>query len=730
MQRKNHPWWVMVMTTMLVLTPLASAIAQTPKDEVIRLQAQEIFRDKETGLIHAIGDVEAAYGQRLLLAKRLIYDRATETVTAEDGVTLVESDGTVHFADRLEVTQDLKDGIVHGLRTLLPDDSRFVANGAVRKADVTTEMSKGVYTPCQPCQENPNNPPLWQIRARKIIHDHEARDIRYHDAVLEFFGVPVFYTPYITQPDSTVKRRSGFLTPRLENSTLLGLVVGTPYYHVVNNHFDFTFEPILVSGRDLVGSTTENVDLHVIGKGEARAEFSRGAMTISGSLTQSNLKSRSGNIKKRLRGNIASRGMFDINRDWRWGWDYNRASDQTYLRRYGFSSENLLDQQVFTEGFRGRNYMRIQSIGFQDLRPSARSGDIPRAIPTIDYRFVGHPSPKGDFFTFNLNNSNLFRSQQYNSHRLSLGGGWHLPITTRGGQVFSLDMTTRGDAYYITDLRTYENMTSKNIFRSRIFPQAALSWRYPFFRPLMNSHIVLEPVAAFLASLDNNNPSDIPNEDSLAVEFDDSDLFDPNRFSGYDRVETGQRFDYGILMGVFGPRGGSIQFFLGQSYRLQKQDALSALDNSIQQRSDMVGRFILQTQRYLNIRGRWRLNTETFKPRLAEVKFSLGPPIAQWTGNYLFSDNPALSRQLGDRNEIALRLDSQMTKNWKFFAGGTRDLNINDGMRRLNFGLEYQNDCFRVTTTATRNYTQDRDIEPNTSVVILLSFKNLGELAI
>ncbi len=730
MQEKNHPWRVMITAAMLMLTPLSAAMAQTPEDQAIRLQAQEIFRDRETGLIHAVGNVEATYGQRLLLSERLIYDRATETVTAEDKVTLVEPDGTVHFADRLEVTEDLKDGIVHGLRTLLPDDSRFAANGAVRKADVTTEMSKGVYTPCQPCQEEPSTPPLWQIRARKIIHDHEARDIRYHDAVLEFFGVPVFYTPYITQPDPTVKRRSGFLTPRLENSTLLGLVVGTPYYHVVNNHFDFTFEPILVSGHSLAGEITENVDFHVIGKGEARAEFSQGAITIGGSLTKSNLQSRSGMIKKRLRGNIASQGMFDINRDWRWGWNYNHASDQTYLRRYGFSGKNILDQRVFAEGFRGRNYMRIESIGFQDLRPSARSGDIPRSIPTIDYRFVGQPSRKGGFFTLNLNNSNLFRSQQYNSHRLSLGGGWHLPITTRGGQVFSLDMTARGDAYYITDRRTDENIKRRDIFRSRIFPQATLSWRYPFFRPLMNGHIILEPAAAFAAALDNDNPSDIPNEDSLAIEFDDSDLFDPNRFSGYDRVETGQRFDYGILMGIFGPRSGSMQLFLGQSYRLQKQDALSALDGSIQQRSDMVGRFILRTQRYLNIQGRWRLNTGTFKPRLAEVGFSLGPPIARWSGNYLFSDNPALPQQLGDRNEIRLNLSSKLTKNWRVFSGGVRDLNINNGMRALNFGLEYQNDCFRVTTTATRSYTRDRDIEPNTSVIILLSFKNLGEFVI
>ncbi len=728
MRKKGRSCRIMVMAIMLMLIP--STPVQAQKNEVIRLQAQEIFRDKETGLIHAVGEVEAAYGQRLLLTKKLTYDQATEILIAEGAVTLLEPDGTVHFYDRLEVTQDLKNGIAQGLRTLLPDDSRFAANGAIRKAGMTTEMSKGVYTPCEPCKENPDSQPLWQIRARKIIHDREERDIRYHDAVLEFFGFPVFYTPYISQPDPTVKRRSGFLTPRLENSSVLGLIVGTPYYQVINDHFDFTFEPIIVSGHSLAENTKNNADFHVIGKGEVRTEFSGGTVTLGGSLTKSDLQSRSGRVAKKLRGDVDFKGNFDINQDWRWGWDYNHVSDQTYLRRYGFSSRNVLDQRVFVEGFRNRNYMRVESIGFQDLRPSAQRGSVPRSLPMIDYSFMGQPSRKGDFFTLNFNTANLLRSQQYNNQRVSLGGGWHMPVTTGGGHVFSLDLTTRGDAYYITDRRANNNAARSDSFRSRVFPQAALNWRYPLFHPLMRSTIILEPAAGFFASPDNDNPSDIPNEDSLAVEFDDSDLFDPNRFSGYDRVETGQRFDYGMLMGILGPRDGSAHLFLGQSYRLQKQDALSVIDGSDKQQSDFVGRFILETQRYLSIRSRWRLKTGTFKPRLAEVGFSLGSPIARWSGNYIFSDNPALPQQLGDRNEITLSLNSQFTQNWKFFTGGTRDLNVNNGMRRLNIGLEYKNDCFRVTTTATRRYTRDRDIKPDTSIIVLLFFDNLGEFSI
>ena len=59
--------------------------------------------------------------------------------------------------------------------------------------------------------------------------------------------MPVFYFPKFFHPDPTVERQSGFLTPKLNNSNVLGSSINLPYFHVISNNKDLTINPILFS---------------------------------------------------------------------------------------------------------------------------------------------------------------------------------------------------------------------------------------------------------------------------------------------------------------------------------------------------------------------------------------------------------------------------------------------------------------------------------------------------
>ena len=76
-----------------------------------------------------------------------------------------------------------------------------------------TVLQNGVYTACLPCQDDPKKPPLWEVRAARIIHDQGEKMLYFEDARIEFFGVPLAYVPFMSAPDPTVKRKSGFLIP-------------------------------------------------------------------------------------------------------------------------------------------------------------------------------------------------------------------------------------------------------------------------------------------------------------------------------------------------------------------------------------------------------------------------------------------------------------------------------------------------------------------------------------
>src|SRR3546814_12295588 len=94
--------------------------------------------------------------------------------------------------------------------TLFPYTTLFRSR---RTGGNRTELDKGVFSPCDLCEDDPTRAPLWQLKAVKIIHDQETKTIEYQDAWMEIYGIPVLYTPYMSHPDPTVKRKSGFLAP-------------------------------------------------------------------------------------------------------------------------------------------------------------------------------------------------------------------------------------------------------------------------------------------------------------------------------------------------------------------------------------------------------------------------------------------------------------------------------------------------------------------------------------
>ena len=126
---------------------------------------------------------------------------------------------------------------------LLADRSRLAANAMRRTNANHTELVRGVYSPCDLCKNDPTAPPLWQLKAREIDHDKELQLVEFRDAVMEIDGWPVFYTPYLSTPDPSVKRASGFLVPSIGSSNTLGAHVTIPYFLVLGPDKDVTFAP-------------------------------------------------------------------------------------------------------------------------------------------------------------------------------------------------------------------------------------------------------------------------------------------------------------------------------------------------------------------------------------------------------------------------------------------------------------------------------------------------------
>ncbi|MDP7045391.1 MAG: LPS assembly protein LptD, partial [Alphaproteobacteria bacterium] len=457
--------------------------------------------------------------------------------------------------------------------------------------------------------------------------------------------------------------------------------------------------------------------------GEFRERFKNGKFEIAGSITQADRTSNLGVIETdKIRGHVKAEGRFDINRTWRWGIDAFRTTDDTYLRLYEFDGEQILKSRLYAEGFRGRNYASFDSYLFQDLREDILSDATTQILPILDYNFVGQPSRWGDYWTLDANLLNLVRKEGIDSRRFSVKGGWHRNFNNIHGHVFNLSATLRGDIYNVNQA----DGSNLDETTGRIFPQLSANWRFPLKRRTGTTHQLIEPIASVVLAPNGGNPDDIPNEDNLAFEFDDSYLFIPNRFVGLDRVEGGKRVDYGIRLGTYGSKGGNATAFIGQSYRLRDDSTFQERSGLEDHFSDYVGNVQIRPGRHLDVLYRFRLDKENLSPILNDLSFGAGPSILRVYTNYIDIEGGAGSGNIEERKEVSFGASSQFHENWSITANAVRDLTSGGGMVLMASSLTYKDECFSILSNYSRSFTRDRDLKPTDTIFIQLMFKHLG----
>ncbi len=699
--------------------PAAAVETETPT----LISADEVIHDQNLGVITARGNVEISHEERILLADTVSYNTRTRVVSASGNVSLLQANGDVIFGDFFEVTDDMREGFIRNVRVLLSDQSRMAAANGLLSAGDRTVYRRAVYSPCELCREDPTRAPLWQLKAEKVVHDQDDQRIRYRNAWLEMFGVPALYTPYISHPDPTADRASGFLSPTFGISETFGGVAQFSYYWAISPTMDATIEPIFTTKQGVVMA------------GEFRQLLPFGTHQFDGSGTFADREEKDGTISKDvLRGHIFSKGRYEINNTWRTGFDFDRTTDDTYLRLYKFNRDRLLTSRLYAEGFGGRSYAAANSFLFQGLRDRDINREQPVVLPMFDYNYVSEPLIADSRITLDSNIAVLTRVEGRDTRRLSLKSAWELPFVDPIGGIYTLSTVLQTDGYWTKDFQPGNpdpnpNGPTENELAGRIFPQAALQWRYPLVSYGEGYDQIVQPIAQLVVGLNGGNPDEIPNEDSLDFEFDDTNLFSLNRFPGLDRVDSGQRIDYGLLWEGRADYGGSASTFFGQSFRRQSEQKLFPTNSGVQDKlSDVVGRVSLQPYRYIDLLYRFRLDKDNFDPWRHEVDLNLGPPALNLDLTYLFdhSETPALDDD--DREQIRLRLNSQFSRYWRGYVSTRRDLQLNDTLSGA-VGVRYEDECFIFSIAGKRAFYVDRDIQNEDSIFLQVSFKNLGGVA-
>ena len=215
--------------------------------EPATLDAQQISVDDESGIVSATGNVEAQAGSRLLKAQALTYDRNKEQLTIPGALTLIDGANETITAKSGLIDNALEKGRFDGLRLTTTDSGRLRAEKAERLGSLL-DLEDAIYTSCPEC-DNPDDAPLWQIRAANITYDRVAQNVVYAHPRLEVYGLPVFYLPYMAHAGPEINKRSGFLTPGFASSSDFGTAIDIPYFFNLAPNYDVTLTPRLSENR-------------------------------------------------------------------------------------------------------------------------------------------------------------------------------------------------------------------------------------------------------------------------------------------------------------------------------------------------------------------------------------------------------------------------------------------------------------------------------------------------
>lgn len=711
--------------------PSAPAEGETSAP-TINMIADEVGHDENLGIFVARGHVEILREGKIVKADVVTYNERTKRITAAGNVVLLEPDGDTQFASYADVTDDVKEGILYDFRELLKDNARLAANRAYRVEQNTKEiLRKGVYTPCAPCAEDPSRAPLWQVKAYSAIRDKVKKTITYHDAWLEMFGVPIMYTPWFRHPDFGVDRQSGMLSPSFHFSSKSGLQISTPYYATLGDDKDITFTPIF----RFAGTQQDHPG--GVAMLEYRQRVINGKFRIAGSGTVENRTSDDLDASERheidndFRGHLEGDGLFEINDDWRAGYNFKATLDKTYLKRFHLGSRDILTDTGYVEGFFGRSYAEARAYAFQTTKLNKSDEQLPIIAPMLDYRFVGEPGVAGAYWGLDTNFMNLRRLDGREEVRVAANPYWTLPYTGSMGDIYRLTLEAPMTVQTVHDVDTDSNAVDPNggNFDGTVFtavPKLSFDWSYPFVRPSSTFTQVFEPMFQLVAAPDAGNKRRIPNEDSRAFELDDTNLLEADRFPGLNRPDTGSRVSYGLQWSAYLPEGSFINAFLGQSFQLDHDDndefrTGTGIDDDL---TDMVGRLQLRPASGVDLSYRFRFDLEDEEFQRHEARASYHNEYGAVSVAYAFIAADGV--EFEDREQASAFVSANLSDYWSVHASSSYDLQRQE-WRSFSGGFHYLDECFDMSFSTTYTPAGDtEETEGNFSFLFTVNFTNLG----
>ena len=673
----------------------------------VEFTSDSVEVDEKKNLMIARGNVIIKSEKETIKADSVKYDKVLDKATASGNIIIINNDGTIIETSEITLTNEFKNILALTLFSKFKDNSKLKASKLSKTSDISIFFN-GEYTPCD-CDFKNGEKPVWQLNSSEVTHDKLEKMIYFKNVVLKIMDYPLFYIPYLSTPDPSVRRKSGFLTPSIGYSNRNGLETTIPYYFTTEDEsWDSTFT------NHFKGKNGYINQLNV------RKKYLSGFLETN--LFQGQVDTNNEDEDQVFAGNLYFDGKLESN------WNINASgkySDQdTFMRRYNFDNSSKYKNFIKTNKISNNSFSEIEWYKYTNLEVDSKNNQ-PNLQPSIKHK--GFFNDKNINSEISLNAHEIKDDEGYDIQRWSGSGILEHKVNNKFiDLMFSAE--TGLDLYAIKNRPSTD--TNNNKYLDRLSLGVSVLSKKDFIFNIGQHDLLMTPKVQIVSMHSTNRKNDVPNRDSSDFRIDHANLFLINQYQGRDNIQTNQRLNFGIDNDLDTDIG-SFSLFFGQSQKIGGTNQ-NIIDTTSDRQSDFITEIQWMSSKKFNLSYNALLDHHNLETNYTSIELS--GEYSNFSYNLIHrSVNKNLISDNSDREEIQFSIGKKID-NWKISYTNKYDLNNNDSELieeeiLLDYVGEYMfQDCLSVKLSyKNKDGAPDRDILPENSIFLTLSLKNLGD---
>ena len=658
---------------------------------------QKIYTDKETIIKDKKQNV-------FNLEDNFVFDINNEIITS-DKTNIIDNNNNEYEFEKAKI--DLKNNAIAGKELKVnfmdsyfgnPDNDPILKGRGATSNENKTKIYKAVFTTCN--TEN-KKCPGWEIQSEEFTHDKINKVFEYKNSWLKIFDKKVLYFPFFSHPDPSVERKSGFLTPVYGGSDNFGSWINIPYFKVINEEKDLTFNPRIYA------------DDKIILQSEYRQAFENSNL-ISDFSFNNDGKNTNTHLFAKIDGNLNSKTKFDFK--------YQDVTNDNYLKIHNLSdsspiieNESLLTTQFkITKNIDDNTNLDTSFTVYEDL--SKRDSDrFQYILPNFTYaKNITIPnSYNGNYKFISSGFQKNYDTNKYESLLINDFLFESNNIISESGLLNNYDLLIKNFNSYTENSSSYTEKEDYEVFGSIL-----LKTSFPLKKVNEYSQNYLKPIMAIRYS--PNNTKNISDKD---VRLNYNNIFSLNRIGTNEIVEGGKSVSLGLeyeKRNLLDKK--IIGFNIANSISGKKNNNLPTKSKLNETRSDFVGSLSYNPNDILNFDYNFSYDNNLDGSNYDSVSASINVNNFVTNFNFISEDGEIGNNEI-ITNTTTFKLNNE--NNLKFKT--SKDLK-NNFTEYYNLIYSYETDCLIASAEFNKKFYRDGSLVPDKSLLFTIRFIPFAEL--